>query len=137
MSTEKNKDLICRAFKEVYNQGNFDAVDEIYDKDFKSYTPPDMLKGPESVKQYASMLRSAFPDLNLTIEDQIAEGDKVVTRFSIAGTHKGEYMGIVPTNKFITGTGITIHRIANGKAVESWDNFDALGMMQQMGAISN
>ncbi len=135
MSTEENKALIRRSFSEVYNQGNLDLVDEIYDKDFISQTPPDILKGPESIKQYASMLRSAFPDLQLTVEDQIAEGEKVVTRFTFTGTHKGEYMGVASTGKLVRGTGITIHRVANGKMVESWDNFDALGMMQQMEAV--
>lgn len=77
MSTEENKALIRRSFSEVYNQGNLDLVDEIYDKDFISQTPPDVLKGPEGIKQFAFMLRSAFPDLKLTVEDQIAEGEQV------------------------------------------------------------
>ena len=81
------------------------------------------------------MYRSAFPDMQLTIEDQIAEGDKVVTRWTARGTHQGELMGIPPTGKQATVTGITVGRVANGKFVESWSNFDALGMMQQLGVV--
>jgi len=79
------------------------------------------------------MLHMAFPDVRLTIEDMVAEGDKVAVRWAWSGTHRGEYMGIAPTGKEVTYTGITIHRITGGKIVESWDEVDNLGLMQQLG----
>jgi steroid delta-isomerase-like uncharacterized protein len=80
-------------------------------------------------------MRAAFPDTRMTIEDEIAEGDKVVIRWTIRGTHKGEYMGIAPTGKEVTVTGISVYRIERGKIVEDWSNNDMLGMLQQLGAI--
>jgi predicted ester cyclase len=81
------------------------------------------------------MYRIAFPDLELTIEDQVAEGDEVVTRFTARGTHRGELMGIPPTGRKVVVTGISIDRLVNGKTVESWTNYDVLSMMQQLGII--
>ena len=88
-----------------------------------------------AANQYYATYRAAFPDTHLTIEDQIAEGDKVVTRWTATGTNQGTLMGIPPSGKRVTITGISITRIANGKAVEDWVNFDTLGMLQQIGAI--
>ena len=81
------------------------------------------------------MYRSAFPDAHFTIEDQIVEGDKVVTRYTATGTQKGELMGIPPTERRVTVTGINITRLDGGKIVEGWTNFDALGMLQQLDVI--
>ena len=81
------------------------------------------------------MYRTAFPDMRITIEDQVAEGDKVVTRWTASGTHQGDLMGIDPTGRRATVTGITIDRISGGKVEETWTNFDAMGMMQQLGVI--
>ncbi len=93
------------------------------------------IRGPEGLKQYTSMTLAAFADLHVTVEDEIAEGDKVVTRYSARGTHKGEIMGIPPTGKQVAWTGIVITRIAGGKIIEAWANIDRLGVMQQLGAI--
>ena len=87
------------------------------------------------MKQYVSMYRSAFPDLQQTIEDQIAEGEKVATRLTGRGTHQGELMGIPPTGNRVEAPGIVINRISGGKIAESWANYDAMGMMQQLGVI--
>jgi steroid delta-isomerase-like uncharacterized protein len=133
---EENKAIPHRIFNEVYNQKKVRLIDDLYHKEFKSTTPPDVINGIDDHKKFVSMILNAFPDIEFKIEDQIAEGDKVVTRFTFTGTHKGEFMGAAPSNKQVSGTGITIHRIADGKAIESWDNFDALGIMQQIGAIS-
>jgi predicted ester cyclase len=85
--------------------------------------------------QFVSMMRSALPDLRITLEDDIAEGDKVVTRWIGQGTHQGELMGIAPTGNRVTITGIPIHRIEDTKIVEEWSNWDAPGLIQQIGAI--
>jgi len=87
------------------------------------------------MKQFVSMYLTAYPDTHFTIEDQIAEGDTVVTRWTARGTHKGPLMGIPPTGKQVTVTGISIGRVVNGKTVEGWSNYDTLGMMQQLGVV--
>ncbi len=136
LQVEDNKVLVRRAFEEVWSQGKLDVIDEIYDVDYVKHVPgsPDF-HGPEGEKQFATMFRTAFPDIKFTIEDQIAEGYMVVTRWTYSGTHKGEFMGIPPTGVHVTGTGISIDRIAGGKIMEVWTNYDALGMLQQLGVI--
>ncbi len=113
-----------------------DVIDEIFDTDFVLNNPavPD-IHGPDGYKQLVSDVRSAFPDLRLTVEDQIAEGDMVVTRWTLTGTHKGDFMGIPSTGVQVTVTGIDIDRIAFGKIVEEWTSDDVLGLMQQLGVI--
>ena len=128
------KTIARQVFEEVQSQGNLALVDEIVADDYVGHTPIDDIHGPEGAKQFDSMLHEAFPDYQVTVEDQIAEGDKVVTRWTCRGTHKGRFQGIPPTGKQITMTGITIFRIANGKLVEGWSNPDLLGMLQQLGA---
>ncbi len=91
------------------------------------------VQGLEAAKQFDTMLRGAFPDIHFTVEDQIAETDKVVTRWTARGTHRGQLMGIPATNRSVTWAGITIHRIADGRVAESWVSSDALGLMQQLG----
>lgn len=135
MSTEDNKTNVRRFIEEGWNQGNTAVFDELFAADYLGHDPNGPLHGPEGFKQYFATYRSAFPDTHLTIEDQIAEGDKVVTRWTATGTHQGPLMGIVPSGKHVTITGITITRVASGKAVEAWVNFDTLGMLQQIGTI--
>jgi len=131
---EENKAIGRRAFEEVWSQGKLDVIDEILTADFVGHIAGSPgIQGPESYKQFATMYRTAFPDLKFTVEDQIAEGDKVVNRWTFTGTHKGELMGIPPTG--IQVTGIDIYRIAGGKILEAWVNGDALGMWQQLGAV--
>ena len=133
MSTEKNK-TIQRRFQDIWNKGDFSIIEEIWDKDFVNHNVK--AKGFESIRQFVTVYHNAFPDVEFKIDDQIAEGDKVVMHYTITGTHKGDFQGIAPTGKSIKITGIAIHRIANGKIVEIWANWDALGLMQQLGAIS-
>ena len=134
--TEKNKAIALRGFEEVWNQGNLDVVDEIYAIDYVGYMPGSLeIQGTEGFKQFVNMYRTAFPDIKFTIEDQIAEGDKVVTRWTGTGTLKGELMGIPPTGVQVTSTGIDILRFAGGKIVEVWVNMDDLGMLQQLGVV--
>ena len=139
MSTEENKALVRREIEELFNHtGNLDVAEEVYAPDFVGHGPtmPEDLHGVEAAKQFAATFRSAFPDLTCTIEDQIAEGDKVVTRWSASGTHQGETEELgPPTGDRMEITGISIERISEGKVVESWDNYDAMGMMQELGHI--
>jgi steroid delta-isomerase-like uncharacterized protein len=137
VSTEENKALVRRSFEEVFNQGNLDAIEEIFAPDYVLHDPtsPKEIRGTEGMRQYVSMYRSAFPDLQQTIEDQIAEGEKVATRLTGRGTHQGELIGIPPTGNRVEAPGIVINRISGGKIAESWANYDALGMMQQIGAV--
>jgi steroid delta-isomerase-like uncharacterized protein len=135
--SEENKTLVRRSFEEVFNQGNLDAVEEIFASDYVLHDPtsPEEIRGTEGMKQYVSMYRTAFPDLQQTIEDQFAEGEKVATRLTGRGTHQGELMGIPPTGNRVEAPGIVINRISSGKIAESWANYDAMGMMQQLGVI--
>ena len=136
MSTEENKALERRGIEEGWNKGNLTVIDELIAANVVTHRPPaPPLQGTEAFKQFVLMYRSAFPDLHYTIEDQIAEGDKVVTRWTARGTHKGELMGIPPTGKQGTVTGISVSRWANGKVVEIWINADDLGMLQQLGVV--
>ena len=138
MSTEENKANIRHGFEEIWNQGKLDVVDELVTSDYLLHDPsmPEDMRGPEGFKQFVTMYRTAFPDFHVTIEDQIAEGDKVVTRWTCTGTHQGELMGIAPTGVRGTGvSGVTIDRIANGKSVESWNAWDVLRMLQNLGVV--
>jgi steroid delta-isomerase-like uncharacterized protein len=136
MSTEENKAIIRRWIEECYNQGNLAVVDELIAADYINRSAPlGQAPGLEGEKQYATTIRSAYPDFQMAIEDQIAEGDKVVTRYTARGTHRGEFMGIPPTGKQITVTGIHIHRLAGDKVVEGWSEFDQLGALQQLGVV--
>jgi len=117
------------------NKRNLAAVDEIFAAKYDGHTPGAELNSRESVKQVLTVLFTAFPDLHMTVEDLIAEGDKVVIRFTSMGTHKGDLMGIAPTGKQVKSTGIAIYRIVGGKVVEEWAERDTLGMMQQIGAV--
>jgi steroid delta-isomerase-like uncharacterized protein len=135
MSTEDNKALARRGFEETLNQRNLAIVDELFVPDFVYHTDSMTFQGREPFKQYLSMLLTAFPDLHVSIEDVIGEGDRVVVRCTLRGTHQGELMGIAPTGKQVAVTGIAIMLIAKGKPVEEWANTDTLGMMQQLGVI--
>lgn len=135
--SDANKALVRRAFVEIFNKGNLAVAEELFAASYVAHDPanPSTVRGPDFVKQDATIYRTAFPDLQITIEEQIAEGDRVVTRWTARGTHRGELMGIAPTGKQMAITGISISRIAGGKGVEGWDNWDTLGMMQQLGVI--
>ena len=132
MSTEDNKALEHRAWEETMNQRNLAVVDELHVPDFVVHYASRTIQGREPFRQLLSMYFTAFPDLHVTIEDMIVEGDKVVTRYTYRGTHKGDFMGIPPTGKQVAGTGISIMRVANGKALEEWINSD---LMQQLGVV--
>ncbi len=137
MSTEENKATFRRYVEEGWAKGNVEVADEIFADRYVAHQPDgsEEDRGPEDVKQFLRQYREAFPDLEISIEDQIAEGEKVVTRWASRGTHRGEFRGIAPTGNEVSLTGTGIFRFSEGKVVESWDNFDQLGMLQQLGAI--
>ncbi|MCI0391732.1 MAG: ester cyclase [Acidobacteria bacterium] len=137
MSTEENKTVVRRLIEEFWNQGQLSVADELYSTDAVHRDPvtPDLGSGPESIKQLRTLYGTSFPDQQFTVDDLVAEGDKVVLRWTVRGTHQGELMGIAPTGQQVTVTGITIYRLANGKIAEEVTSWDAFGLMQQLGAI--
>ena len=138
MLSETNKTVSRRFFEEVFGKGKLNVLDEIIATDHVNNGPgtlPELPNGPEGAKKLVTVYRNAFPDVHFTIDDQIAEGDTVVTRWTADGTHQGELLGIPATSKTSTVTGITVDRILNGKIAETWGIFDQFGMMQQLGVI--
>jgi steroid delta-isomerase-like uncharacterized protein len=137
MSIEQNKALVRQMVEEIFNRGNMSRADEFLSPDFveNEELPPGIPQGREGVKQLATMMRNAFPDFKATIEDIIAEGDKVVIRMTWSGTQKGEFMGVPPTGKSVSFGVLDIIRVSGGKFVEHWGQMDSMGMMQQLGAI--
>jgi steroid delta-isomerase-like uncharacterized protein len=137
VSAEENKAVVRRELEEIFTQGNLDAAQDVYAPNYYSHQPAggEDIRGLEAIKQFTAGVRQAFPDMQIAIEDQIAEGDKVVTRFTSRGTHQGELWGIPPTGKEVEVTSISMDRIEGGKIAEHWTNADQLSMMQQLGVI--
>jgi len=135
MSTEENKVNERRLVEEGWNQGNTAVFDELFAADYLGHDPSGPMHGPEGFKQFYATYRTAFPDTHLTIEDQIAEGNTVASRWTATGTHQGPLMGIPPSGKRVRVTGITISRYASGKIAEEWFSYDTLGMLQHLGVI--
>lgn len=137
MSTEENKALIRKWVDQVLNTrdvSDTSLAHELVAADFVGHFPGQPpISGLEAFQQFGATYFSAFPDLKITPEDLVAEGDKVAMRYSWRGTQKGELMGIPPTGKQVTTSGMSILRIADGKIAEQWDNFDTLSMLQQLG----
>ncbi len=136
MSAEENKAIVRRFIEEVFNQRNVEAVDTYMASDYVDYViPPGVPPTREGFKQFIGMFLAAFPDFYYTIEDEIAEGDKVVNRLTARGTQQGELQGIPATGKQATWSEIHIGRMAGGQLVEHWGSIDQLGMLQQLGVI--
>jgi steroid delta-isomerase-like uncharacterized protein len=135
--SEENKAIVRQQEEELFTQGNLDAADEVYAPDYVGHDPSNSeeVRGLEAAKRAASDYRQAFPDLRVTVEDLIAEGDRVAARLRFRGTHLGELDGIAPTGRRVDCTGIVISRIEEGKIAKDWANFDDLGMMRQLGLI--
>jgi steroid delta-isomerase-like uncharacterized protein len=133
--TEANKALVSRYVEEVWHQGNLDAADEMVAPDFVGHFPEGEAIGIEGAKEHVIAFLTPFPDIHFTIEDMIAEGDKVAARLTFDATHTGELMGIPPTGVQTTVTGIFILQIGDGKLVEVWSIIDMLGVMQQLGVM--
>ena len=131
MRLEHNKAIVRGYMSEVVNKGNLAAFDGYFSPDVVMNNSKDLKRQLAGIQS----LRSAFPDFQLVIEDQIAEGDKVVTRVTFQGTHRGEYRGVAPTGKQVRYSGIAIDRIVEGKVVEMWHVADTLSLLQQIGAL--
>ncbi len=138
MSADMNKNTTRRMVEEVFNKGKLSVIQEICLPNVLLHdpiVPNGEVRGQDGFSQYVSIFRTAFPDLNLTIEDQIVQGDEVVTRYIARGTHRGDLMGIAPTGKKVTVTGMVLDRYSHGKLIESWNQTDNLGLMQQLGVV--
>jgi len=136
MSVEGNKVILNHFWEEVFNMRNLDLIDELFTQDWSYHgTAGQELKGPQALKHFLSMFFNAFPDLKVTVEDLIAEEDKVVSRVTGRGTHKGELMKIAPTSKQVAITVICISRFEGDRIAEDWELIDLFGMMQQLGVI--
>jgi predicted ester cyclase len=134
--SEENKAIARRFFEQVWNEKNLSAIDELAAANYEDHNqPPGMPSGIDGLKQTIAMYQGAFPDVRMTAEDEFAVGDKVVIRWTGRGSHTGDLMGIPPTGKQVTVTGIDVYRVSGGKLVERWGEFDQMGMMQQIGVV--
>jgi len=132
--SEENKELERRMYEEIYNKKNLGAVEQFYATDWVCHPSlPGVPPGLDGMKQRMKHDYLALPDMQVKLEDMLAEGDKIACRWTATGTHKGEFMGMPPTNKQVTITGVHIDRIAGGKIVETWNYADTMGLMQQLG----
>lgn len=136
MSVQESKALARRVFDEIWSGGKLEVADELLAPDFVG-RPAGMepVIGPEGAKAFIGRLRTGFPDIAFTVEDMIAEGELVATRWTATGTHRGDFMGVEPTGRQVTFTGTTILRIRDGVVREGWTQLDALGLLQQIGAV--
>jgi predicted ester cyclase len=135
MSTTENLAVVRRMF-EVFLTGKTDSLEQIIAPNWANHDPNlPPLEGLQGAKQLVSMWRTAFPDLKFTFEDTLAEGDKVAMRFRLVGKNTGAFMNMPATGKSVDGTGTGIFRVVNGKLTDNWVNFDALGLMQQLGFV--
>src|SRR5215217_990518 len=139
--SDENKEKMRRVFEEAFGQGKVEVVDEVLHSDFVCYDPNSEageVRGADTIKSEIEYFRNAVPDLTYSVEDQIAEGDKVVTRYTVSGTHQGEFFGVAGTGKRIEMSGINIDRFdESGKLVEEWPEYDLLGAMKQLGAMAD
>ena len=138
-SSEENKAAVRRLLEEAFGQGKVEVIDEVLHSNFVCYDPNSEsgeIRGEETVKGEIEYFRNAVPDLTYTVEDQVAEGDKVVTRYTARGTHQGEFFGIPGSGNRIEMTGIQIDRFdESGKMIEEWPEYDLVGAMRQIGAV--
>ncbi|HEY7355897.1 MAG TPA: ester cyclase [Ktedonobacterales bacterium] len=135
MDTEQNKAIYRRFIQEVFNEGRLDRMDELLSPSYVYRdAPPGTPPGAEAIRQVVTMFRGAFPDLTVTIEDQVAEGDEVCSRTTTRGTHRGTIFGFPATGKVITMPGLTMARIVDGRVAESWVKNDVMSLMNQLGA---
>jgi steroid delta-isomerase-like uncharacterized protein len=139
MTAADNISLMKRWYREVWREGNDETIHELLAPDaaLRGQIGPDVeIRGPEGFLAFAERIRSTFPDTEITVEDAFGVDDKVVARWVATGTHTGSGLGVAPTGKRIRISGITIARFENGKIVQGWDNWDRLGMLEQIGVYS-
>ena len=137
--SEQNKQLVRRWFEEVWNNGRAELIEELFDENGIAHglsdDPANPIKGPKDYTPFYKLFREAFPNVVIVIEDMVAEGDKVTARCSVRGKHEGNFRGLAATQSPIEFTGMTIVRIADGKIVEAWNNFDFMTMNRQVGLL--
>lgn len=135
--TQRNEGIVRRFVREVVNEGNYAVADELFAEEYVRHDPtlPEEMRGPEGFKETVELWRTAFPDVEMTIDELVAEGDLVAFRATETGTHEGEFMGIEPTGRRVELTGNVMHRLADGKVAETWATFDMLGLFDQLGVI--
>jgi steroid delta-isomerase-like uncharacterized protein len=134
--SEQYKTAAQNLIEEGFNRKDASAFDAFFSPDLNDHAlPPGMPRGFEGRKMFYSAMLAAFPDMQVRVEDAFAEGDKLVTRWSARGTHQGDMMGVSPTGKQISVSGIAIDRFESGQSVEHWEIFDQVGLMQQLGVI--
>jgi steroid delta-isomerase-like uncharacterized protein len=137
MTIEENKQIVRRAIERVFNAADPGAIEALYAADFVNHTPPSQpdVHGIEGVKRTAALWHAAFPDMQVTVDDEIAEGDRVMTRWTMRGTHLGTFRGLPPTCRVLTGWAMEVSRIAGGKIAEQWLLWDTLDMLHQLGPL--
>lgn len=134
MATD-NRAMIRRFIDEVWNQGRTDVIDQMFAAHFVDHVGglPNPLQGPDELKQFVSTYRAALPDLSFMIDEMFVTGDRVILRWSAMGTHRGEWMGIAPTNRKVSASGVSIFRLSDAKVQEAWSYWDYLGFVTQLG----
>lgn len=133
MTVEESKAVYARFVEEVVNRGNYDLIPDLFSASYLDHSlPPGAAPGLDSVRQVQSMFRAAFPDVHFTIEDMVGEGDKVATRVTGTGTHRGEFRGIPATGREASWSSMGFFRVADGKIVEHWGIPDLMGLTQQL-----
>ena len=137
--SEENKQLVRRWFEEVWNNGRADAIEEMFAENGIAHglgdDPSNPIRGPRDFRPFHTIFREAFPNMNIIVEDMIAEGDKVAARCSVRAKHEGEFLGRAATQSPVDFSGMTIVRIAGGKIVEAWNNFDFMVLHKQVGLL--
>lgn len=136
MVSSERASLVRRFLVDAYSEGNLDLLDAIVAEDYVDRNaPPGTAPGRDGVRNLMAYFRGAFPDFHFSIEETIEEGDKIAVRYTVSGTHLGELFGIPPTGKTVSVGGISIYRVAGDRLQEAWVQYDALGLMQQLGAV--
>ena len=130
-----NERVMRRAFEEIMTRGNVDIIDELFARDFAGHDTSGGTFGREEFREGVLAMLSAFSNRQVVIADQVANGDKVVTRWTATGVHSGDFNGIPATGRYVSMTGISIDRIAGGKVVESWEVTDDAGLLKQLGIL--
>ena len=134
---EQNRRLVRRLYDELFSKWNLAVIDELISPEFIGHEmPPGMPRGPEGIRQFYAGIRAGLPDVQLTVEDMIGEGDRVVVRWRARATHRGVFRGIPPTGARVSFTGIAIYRLSKGKIVERWVEVDLLGLTEQLRATA-
>ena len=138
-TTTYNQQLMRRFYEEIFNQGQEGSIERLVDPRFVDHVPvllpSQPTRGPEALRWFVSQFRGAFPDLQVTVEDLVATGDRVAARVTWSGTHRGAFMGTDPTNRRIRVTGLDLARVFGGRIVEHWGQLDVLTMMDQLGFL--